>query len=185
MILPSPGHATEEDDMLPCGVERRRIRALGDSRGSFVEIFRESWGLEVRPLQWGLLQTEAGVLRGVHVHPRHDEFILVTAGKMLLGIKDLRRDSPTFGRAGLLTLAGERLELVTLPHGVAHGFYHATQGSLLLASSHYYDPSDDIGCHWADPELGIPWPVHDPVLSERDRKARSFAELMDALARVG
>jgi dTDP-4-dehydrorhamnose 3,5-epimerase len=171
------------DQPLPAGVTRHGLSPAADARGSFTEIFRETWPLGIRPLQWGLLQSRAGVLRGVHVHPRHDEFILVAVGAMLLGLKDLRRDSPSFGLAALLNLSGERPELVTLPHGVAHGFYHATDTSLLLATSQYYDPTDDLGCQWADPALGIPWPVRNPELSERDRKAPPFAELMAELDR--
>jgi len=186
MILPSAGLATERDEaLLPDGVARRPIRALGDARGSFAEIFRESWAVGVAPVQWGLLKSEAGVLRGVHAHPRHDEFIIVTQGSMLLGLKDARRRSPTFGRSVLLALSGKHPELVTLPRGVAHGFFQETDGSLLLGASSYYDPTDDIGCHWADPELGIAWPFRNPVLSERDRTAAPFAALLATLDRSG
>jgi dTDP-4-dehydrorhamnose 3,5-epimerase len=173
-----PGDAT-----LPDGMARLPLEPSADGRGSFTEIFRRSWPVGLEPLQWGLLKSAAGVLRGVHVHPRHDEFILVTAGAMLLGVKDLRPSSPSFGTSALLSLSGERPELVTLPHGVAHGFYHATDGSLLIGASQYYDPADDLGCHWADPELGIDWPVRHPTLSERDRAAPPLTELMAALAR--
>ncbi len=184
MMLHPAQQATERDDeTLPIGVVRRPLEPLADARGSFTEIFRRSWPIGVEALQWGLLQSGAGVLRGVHVHPRHDEFILVTTGRMLLGIKDLRPDSPSFGLSALVTLSGERPELVTLPQGVAHGFYHATDASMLLAASHYYDPADDFGCHWADPKLGIAWPFRNPMLSERDRTAPPLAELMAALAR--
>jgi dTDP-4-dehydrorhamnose 3,5-epimerase len=181
-----PAHpATERaDQSLPLGVVRHPLASRVDARGSFTEIFRRNWPVGVEPLQWGLIRTDAGVLRGVHAHPRHDEFVLAIAGTMLLGVKDARVDSPSFGRSALLTLSGERAELVTLPHGVAHGLYHATDSSMLLAMSHYYDPADDIGCHWADPELGIAWPVRDPVLSERDRTAAPFTELVTVLGRT-
>lgn len=183
MLHPARMASERDEETLPAGVVRHPLEPVADARGSFTEVFRRSWPVGVDPLQWGLLQSAAGVLRGVHVHSRHDEFILVTAGRMLLGIKDLRPDSPSFGLAGLVTLAGERPELVTLPRGVAHGFYHAVDTSMLLATSHYYDPTDDLGCHWADPELGIAWPTRNPALSERDRTAPPLADLMAALAR--
>lgn len=176
--------ALQSDEPLPAGVARHALAMAADGRGSFTEIFRESWPLGVKPRQWGFQQTEAGVLRGVHVHPRHDEFALVATGTALLGIKDLRRDSASFGSAALLTLAGERPELVTLPHGVAHGFYYTTEACLLLASSHDYDPADDLACHWADPALDIPWPIRDPILSERDRAAPPLAALLETLDRM-
>lgn len=182
-MLPSPGLKVERTDALPLGVARHPIRALADTRGSFAEIFRETWETGVEPVQWGLLKSEAGVLRGVHAHPRHDEFIIVIQGTMLLGLKDARRRSPSFGRAALLTLSGKHPELVTLPRGVAHGFYQETEGSLLLGAASYYDPTDDVGCHWADPELGIAWPFRNPVLSDRDRTAPPFAALLAIIDR--
>lgn len=184
LVTPDRIATRRSDERLPAGVARHALAAVADARGSFTEIFRKSWPLGVEPRQWGFQQTEAGVLRGVHVHLTHDEFVLIATGKALLGIKDLRRNSASFGLTALLTLAGERPELVTLPHGVAHGLYYATEACQLLASSEYYDPADDLACHWADPALGIPWPVRDPMLSERDRTAPSLAELMAALDRT-
>ena len=164
MMLHPARLATERDDeTLPIGVVRRPLEPrCRRPRQLHRNLPPELVGRHRAAAVGFAAKSAAGVLRGVHVHPRHDEFILVTAGTMLLGIKDLRPDSPSFGLSALVALSGERPELVTLPHGVAHGFYHATDASMLLAASHYYDPADDFGCHWADPEtrhrLAVPQP---------------------------
>ena len=33
----------------------------------------------------------------------------------------------------------------------------------------YYNPADELGVAWDDPEMGADWGVDDPMLSERDR----------------
>jgi len=47
----------------------------------------------------------------------------------------------------------------------------------------YYDPADELGVRWDDPEIGADWglpPGLDPVLSGRDRANPSRAELAAA-----
>jgi len=44
-----------------------------------------------------------------------------------------------------------------------------------------YDRASEVGIAWNDPVLAIPWPIADPVLSERDRHHPTLAELGDHL----
>jgi dTDP-4-dehydrorhamnose 3,5-epimerase len=44
-----------------------------------------------------------------------------------------------------------------------------------------YDRADELGVAWNDPALGIRWPIADPILSERDRRNPTLAEVMDNL----
>ena len=168
---------------LPRGVTLWPLQPHRDERGSFAELYRQSWATGIEPRQWGLLTTEPHVLRGMHAHPRHDEFIAVTAGRLFVAIKDLRPHSPSYLRPAQLLLTGEAPALLTLPRGVAHGFYSHTCCSVLIAATHDYDPTDDLGCHWSDPDLGIDWPCGDPQLSVRDRDAPPLASLLAAIAR--
>lgn len=173
--------ARDGEASLPQGVVVLPLAGNPDARGNFIEIFRTTWPTKVSPRQWGMIQSKPGVMRGMRVHPRHDEFIVTMTGTTLVAVKDLRRAAPSFGRVALLRLEAERPVLVALPHGIAHGFYHVTAGSLLLGASHDYDPADELGFHWADPANGIDWPIADPELSDRDRHAPPLATLLASL----
>jgi dTDP-4-dehydrorhamnose 3,5-epimerase len=165
------------------GVHLRALDPCSDRRGSLVEIFRESWGTDRRPVQWNAVLSGAGVVRGVHVHLRHDDYVVLVQGRASLGLHDLRPDSPTVGVAGLIHLAGDAPVALTVPAGVAHGFYFWEPSTLLVGVSDYYDPADELGCFWADPALGIPWPVRAACLSDRDAALPSFHELQALVVR--
>ena len=175
-------HATESEGFslsgpLPEGVVITPLTNHPDDRGSFTEIFRRAWPTGVDPLQFNLATTRQGVMRGCHVHLRHDEFFLSAKGRIIVGLSDIRPASPTFGTGVLIDLSDERMALLTIPHGVVHGFYAITESLLLAGATHYYDPLDDLGCRWDDAELNIPWPALTPSLSERDSNAGSLAAL--------
>ena len=83
--------------MLPAGVEARRLQPHADDRGVFTELFRESWGVGVAPAQWNVVRSGQNVLRGVHVHWRHADYLTVVSGRATIGLHDLRDDSDTSG----------------------------------------------------------------------------------------
>jgi dTDP-4-dehydrorhamnose 3,5-epimerase len=133
------------------------------------------------PSQWNVMSSRAGTLRGVHVHPTHDDYLVMVEGCMTLGLADLRSSpSPAWGMT--LELAVDDMTALLIPHGVAHGFYFPVDSTLLYGVSRVFDPVDELGCRWDDPELGIPWAVRDPILSERDLTAGPFGALLDEFA---
>ena len=152
-----------------------------DDRGTFTELFREAWPTGVRPVQWNAVDSEAGVLRGVHVHPRHDDYLTVIRGAVEVGLRDLRAGSPSAGAAACVALTAERPAAISIPHGVAHGFYFPRASTHVYAVSHYWDPADELGCRWDDPALGIPWPQGEARISERDAALPPLAELLTEL----
>ena len=121
--------------------------------------------------------SEANVLRGVHVHVRHRDYLVLLKGRMSVGLFDLRPDSDTAGRSALIELEADELKVLTLPTGVMHGFYIHEPALYVYGVDAFYDPADELGCHWADPALGIDWPCSSPELSERDRSAGTLAEV--------
>ncbi len=167
---------------LPADVEIRRLQRCGDSRGDLTEVFRSSWGLGVEPVQWNVVRSHPGTLRGVHVHWRHSDYLLAMAGPLWLALKDIRPLSPTRGLACELSLHGDDELAVVIPPGVAHGFYFAETATTLYGVDAYWDESDELGCAWNDPGLGFSWtPVTGPPeLSPRDREAGG----LDEMARV-
>lgn len=160
------------------GVTLTSLMTHVDDRGTFTEIYRESWGLEVEPIQWNVVTSETGVMRGVHVHPVHDDYLVVVAGRAAIGLRDLRRASATWGQTAMIDLSGSALGSIAIPHGVAHGFLFHEPSIHVYSVSRYWDTSDELGCAWNDPELQLRWPFEPSKVSERDAAAQSFKNLL-------
>ena len=111
------------DAGLPAGVQVRTLEVHRDSRGALTEIFRNEWGAGIEPVQWNCVTSSAGTLRGVHVHKRHGDYFTVVSGRASVGLRDLRSHAPTNGCKAVVRFDGEHQRAITIPHGVAHGFY--------------------------------------------------------------
>lgn len=169
---------------LPDGVRLRELTPHDDDRGRFTELHRGSWDIGVdRPAQWNAVRSQPGVLRGVHCHGRHDDYLTVVAGKVAVGLRDLRDGSPTEGLACCVTMDADAPSGLSIPHGVAHGFLFLTEAIHVYAVTHEFDPTDELGCRWDDPALEIPWPGAPERISPRDEGLPSLAVLLDALQR--
>lgn len=80
-----------------------------------------------------------------------------------------------------MELCGAELAALTVPPGVAHGFFFPEPSLHLYAVSHYWNLADELGCHWADPELEIPWPMTAAHISERDATLPPLRELIELI----
>jgi dTDP-4-dehydrorhamnose 3,5-epimerase len=167
---------------LPSGVRVVPLTRHDDDRGNFTEVFREEWAVLDSPVQWNVVRSEPGVLRGVHVHLRHDDYLMVIAGRGVFGLRDMRSDTSTPDAVALVELSAERPATLVIPHGVAHGFYFFEPSTTFYAVTQYWNMDDELGCQWDDPALGIPWPITDARVSPRDQTAPSFATLCEQLA---
>jgi len=166
------------------GVVLRALNRNIDSRGEFTEIFCGSWSDSIEAMQWSLVSSKAGVLRGMHLHQRHDEYLLCTAGRICIGLRDLRPGSTTKNTSCLLEVAGEDAVSITIPRGILHGWYfHENSVHIQSVSEEHssYHPDDNIGCRWDDPALEIPWPESSVVLSDR---ASDFPDLETLLQKM-
>jgi dTDP-4-dehydrorhamnose 3,5-epimerase len=169
---------TIESQLLPIGVHVRPLDPLTDERGVFVEVFREEWGLGA-PLQWNYIESVEHSLRGMKVHPLHDDIVIVLTGRIHVGLRDLRRGASTFGATIVVELSPSGDNLVTIPHGVAHGFYFPEMTRFLVGVSRYWDLEDELGCRYDDQELGITWPDPGPFcISHSDLTAGPLSALM-------
>lgn len=54
----------------------------------------------------------------------------------------------------------------------------------IYGMSHVWDPGDDIGCRWDDPELGFRFEVDSPILSDRDANAGTLTALVTTYSAV-
>ncbi|HXC52748.1 MAG TPA: dTDP-4-dehydrorhamnose 3,5-epimerase family protein [Candidatus Limnocylindrales bacterium] len=163
---------------LPADTTLTRLAAHADERGMVAEIFRATWPTGIAPVQWSTCISRAGILRGMHVHIRHDDYLCVVQGRLFVALCDLRSGSPTERMPSAFELSGENLSSLVIPHGVAHGFYACEPTTYVLGTSHYYDIDDELGFHWTDPGLDLAWPVESPELSQRDAALGTLEALL-------
>jgi dTDP-4-dehydrorhamnose 3,5-epimerase len=79
-------------------------------------------------------------------------------------------------------LSAENFQQMYVPPGFAHGFCVLSEtADVAYKCTELYDPGDEFGVLWNDPDIGIPWPVREPLLSEKDRTAPALAGLMGVL----
>ncbi len=162
---------------LPVGCELAPLNPIEDSRGILTEVYRQEWVEETARVQWNLVRSNTGTLRGVHLHAKRTDFLVVVEGEMWLGLYDMRRSSNSFGQSSLLCITPEMNVAAFVPAGVAHGFYFTKPSMTLYGLSDYWTLDDDFGCNPDDPGLKIKWPGEARLLSKRDSVAGSLAEM--------
>ena len=160
------------------GVAVRPLTVHQDERGCFVETYREEW-FPGRPhmVQGNRADSQAGVLRGLHFHRHQADYWYVTAGRILVVLADLRPGSPTQGRTATLEIGDGAPFGVYIPPGVAHGYFALTACTMTYLVDQTYDPQDELGVTWDDPDLAIAWPGDAPILSPRDQENPRVADL--------
>lgn len=159
----------------------------GDDRGVFVETYRREWFSQGREMvQGNRADRQAGCVVGLHYHLHQADFWYVPHGQARVVLHDLREGSPTDG-ATLAVDLGARPDGshdhrgVFIPPGVAHGFAALSDMTITYLVDNYYNPADELGVAWDDPEVGADWGVREPILSNRDQKNSRRSDLDDAL----
>jgi dTDP-4-dehydrorhamnose 3,5-epimerase len=166
---------------LPGGVRLEVLVPHRDGRGTLTEMFREEGGWGPRPRQWNVVHSGANVLRGVHVHRVHTDYLTMAAGSMVLGLHDLRSGMATRGLSVMLELRASEPAMVVIPPGVAHGFYFEEPACYVIGVTEYFHTRDELGCSWDAEEFRFAWPCDHPILSERDASAPSYAAMVATL----
>lgn len=159
----------------------------GDERGVFVETFRRSWipgGREM--IQANRADRTAGCVVGLHYHLHQADYWYVPFGTARVVLHDLRSGSPTDGATMSFDLGAaadgtNAHRGVYIPPGVAHGFASLTDMTITYLVDGYYNPADELGVAWDDPEIAGDWGVDDPVLSGRDRANPRRADIASDL----
>jgi len=173
-----------EVEQLPLsGLLLLKPRVFRDGRGFFVETYSEpryrSVGIDKTFVQDNHSQSMRRTLRGLHYQssPGQAKLIRVTSGSIYDVAVDIRPDSPTFGQwYGAILDAQEHAQLY-VPIGFAHGFCVMSDlADVVYKVSSVYDAKTECGIRWNDPDIGVKWPLEDPILSDRDQKTESFAD---------
>jgi dTDP-4-dehydrorhamnose 3,5-epimerase len=155
------------------GCELVPVLANRDDRGCLFELFRESEALQA--VQWNACASKAGVVRGAHVHVDYDEYYTLPRGRVVLGLADIRRNSPTYRKSTQIPWRDKDGFAVVIPRGVAHVLLFEEESVLVFGLSGYWQAKYDIvGCQWDDPELGLQWPARSVVRSDRDTKSGDY-----------
>ena len=149
---------------------------FNDDRGYFKETYQDerykAHGIDVVFVQDNLSYSKKGTLRGLHYQYPHSQakLVQVIQGEVLDVIVDIRKGSPTFGKWSGVRLTGGNHRQLFAPAGFAHGYCVLSDEAIFTYKcSDYYAPDCQKGILWSDADIGIDWPVEDPVLSEKDR----------------
>lgn len=171
------------------GVVAIEPRVFGDERGFLLETYSAPrWrelGVDGEFVQENHSRsTQRGTLRGLHLQtsPGQGKLVRCLRGAIFDVAVDLRRGSPTYGEWEGHVLDDQRHRQLWVPVGFAHGFQVLTEvADVAYKLTSLYDPETEAEIAWDDPDLGIEWPLPDPLLSERDRSAPRLSEVADGL----
>jgi dTDP-4-dehydrorhamnose 3,5-epimerase len=157
-----------------------------DSRGFFMEAFREDqfseMGLPFHFVQDNHSRSNRDVLRGLHFQwePPMGKLMRVTYGSAFLVAVDIRKGSPTLGRWFGVEASTANRKQVWAPAGFARGFCGLSDAcEIQYKCTGIYNSKGEAGIRWNDPEIGIEWPIRDPVLSPKDANAPSLRQWLD------
>ncbi len=166
------------------GLQRIIPRQFPDERGFFKETYRQTvyaqMGVEVAFVQDNHSFSKRGVIRGMHFqqHPGQVKLVSVISGRIFDVAVDMRKESPSFGKWEGLYLDGETGAQFLIPVGFAHGFCVVSEEAhVIYKVSQPYDPLQEKGFCFDDPEVGIQWPVAMPIVSAKDRQQPRFREV--------
>jgi len=122
------------------------------------------------------------VLRGLHYQLKHPQGKLIYAvtGTIFDVAVDIRKNSSTFGQWAGATLSAENKRQIYIPKGFAHGFVVLSESAdVIYKCTDLYAPGDEYGILWSDPEIGIDWPVENPILSQKDLENPGLKEISE------
>lgn len=159
------------------GVKIFRPFVFEDERGEFVKPFHtgqlSDHGIKF-PIEEEFFSTSAkNVLRGMHFQippAAHQKLVYCISGKVLDVVLDLRRRSPSFGRATSFELSDNNRHIVHIPVGFAHGFLSLEDDSCLVyKTDRVHSPESDLGILWSS--IKFDWPIAEgsPFISARDQ----------------
>ncbi len=147
-----------------------------DERGYFFESYVkknfDAIGIENQFIQVNNSFSKKNVLRGLHFQMRPYEqtkLIRCIFGEIMDVAVDLRKDSPTYGKYINVNLSGDNKNMLYIPKGFAHGFLVLSDFAYVeYLVDNYYSKDHEMGIIWNDKDIGINWPIHNPIISKKD-----------------
>ena len=166
------------------GVYELHPEVICDARGYFIETYHRAQfaelGIPDSFVQDNHSRSVKSTLRGLHYQLQHAQAKLcrVVEGEALDVAVDIRAGSPYFGKWTSVRLSAQAHNQIFIPAGFAHGFLALTDTvQFLYKCSDFYDPGDEHGILWSDPDINISWGVGSPLVSEKDAKYSKLADI--------
>lgn len=168
------------------GVKIIQPKVFGDERGFFLETFEKQRYQAMLNIDYDFVQdnhsrSSKGVLRGLHfqsINPQ-GKLVRVVRGEVFDVAVDIRKDSPTYGKWHGIILSEQNKTQFWIPPGLAHGFVVLSDSAdFEYKCTDYYNPINEGCLIWNDPDVGIKWPLSNPLLSVKDQKGKTLAELV-------
>lgn len=165
------------------GLKVLQPEVFEDERGFFAEVYRkdhfDKLGIPDVFVQDNHSRSAYGVLRGLHFQwePPMGKLMRVTQGEAFLVAVDIRKNSPSLGQWFGETLSAQNKKMIWAPAGFARGFCVTSEfAEIQYKCTGIYSNKAESGILWNDPQIGIKWPVTNPVLSAKDQVAKTLAE---------
>ena len=162
-------------------------KVFEDERGFFMETYKkfdfEKAGIKGEFVQDNHSKSKYGVLRGLHF--QREPYAQAKIVRCIRGIiydvaVEKKKNSPTFGKWVGVILSEHNKYQLYIPRGFAHGFVVLSAAAeVVYKVDNIYAPGYEAGVIWDDPDIGIDWPVDDPIVSEKDRKWPTLRELIE------
>ncbi len=159
-----------------------------DTRGFFMETYNQmkyaEAGIDQVFVQDNYSHSRHGILRGLHYQLKNAQgkLVFVITGEIFDIVVDIRIGSPRFGQWFGTHLSAENRRQIFVPEGYAHGFIVLSESvDVIYKCTDFYTPGDEYGIFWADPSIGIDWPIKNPILSDKDSKNPKLKEIPEEL----
>jgi len=160
-----------------------------DDRGFFMETYKKpdfkKAGIDVDFVQMNHSKSAKGVIRGLHFQYKpyaQSKLVRCIAGKIFDVAVDIRKDSKTFGKYVSVELSGENKHLLFIPKGFAHGFQVITkEAEIEYLVDNEYASEHESGIIWNDENIGIEWPIHNIIISKKDKKLTSLNNFKNSI----
>lgn len=169
------------------GIKVIKTIEFKDERGSFIEQYRKDLfseiGIYADFVQENHSISKKGVLRGLHFQwePPMGKLMRVISGRAFLVSVDIRKGSPNLGKWHGTEISFDSRTQIWAPGGFARGFCALSDSvEIQYLCTGAYNSSAESGIKWDDPDINIKWPVNNPALSEKDKKAQSLSEWLNS-----
>jgi len=158
-----------------------RSKIHQDNRGNFREIFKKKYFNKNRFVFTCASKSKRKVLRGLHFQSKSSQgkYLVVLKGRIFDIALDLRKNSKTFGKVFTIILSKSKNSSVFIPKGFAHGFCALDKSNIVhYKISNFTNKKYECGIIWNDKDIKIKWPIHKPLISNKDKKNITFKEFI-------